>query len=296
MSELARFRRYARRVRKLVAPGSKSPDVLPGLRRLSDKGPLLPNLKTLCLQPITADFTRNILSCLRCPDLQHIRFQRTPRDPVIIAAVSEFVLSANRSALWTIDVDSPLTEEALEAIRNLPNLHELSMVIKRDVPPPSLLLPALTHLRVVYDEEEDCLRMFRGATLEKLLSVRFTPQSEQIGDFLGAFEEVALAASVQNTLSSFRIDTRRSWNPVFSPLLSFKQMKHLAVRFPCDDGCSSRVDDDAVINLAQAMPKLEFLQLGAEPCRIAAGVTVKGPEALAHHCQNLWSLRTLSGG
>ena len=35
-------------------------------------------------------------------------------------------------------------------------------------------------------------------------------QSERIGDFLGAFEEVALTASAQITLSSFSMDMQRS--------------------------------------------------------------------------------------
>jgi hypothetical protein len=88
-------------------------------------------------------------------------------------------------------------------------------VIEGDTPPPSLVLPGFTHLGAVCDEEEDCLGMFRGATPEVLESVNFTSQSEQIGDFLGAFKEVALVASVQIT-SSFSVDIGRSWNPVFS--------------------------------------------------------------------------------
>jgi len=48
---------------------------------------------------------------------------------------------------------------------------------------------------------------------------------------------------------------------------------------------------DTVINLARAMPKLEYLHLGDAPCRhIPTGVTAKGLVVLAHHCPNLTSL------
>jgi hypothetical protein len=57
---------------------------------------------------------------------------------------------------------------------------------------------------------------------------------------------------------------------------------------PCGDECSSVVDDDIVINLSRAMPKLETLTLGDAPCRqTTAGVTTKGLVAVAHHCPNL---------
>jgi hypothetical protein len=92
--ELASFRRYSRRVRKLWTPSYVSSGVFLGLQRLSYNEPLLPNL-TLYLWQVTAEFTRNIFSTLRCPNLQQIHFQRTPRDPAIIAGVSEFVLTAN---------------------------------------------------------------------------------------------------------------------------------------------------------------------------------------------------------
>ena len=64
-------------------------------------------------------------------------------------------------------------------------------------------------------------------------------------------------------------------------------MKNFALRFPCDDGYSPRIDDDAVMRMAQAVPKFEFLQLGAEPYRIATGVTANGLAALVRHWPNL---------
>lgn len=211
---------------------------------------------------------------------------------MITAAVSGMFLASNRNTLRHFHVSSPLTEEAREVIHTLPDLRGLSVVIERDTPLPSLTLPNLTNLIVKYDYDSDWLRIFRGATFGKLEAVTFHSRSEQIGSFLEAFEKVALATSIQNTLSKFQLHTSRSWNPNYLALLPFTQLTHLVVRFSCDTGCSSTVDDDVVTSLAQTMPKLETLHLGNYPCgEILAGATVKGLVALAHHCQNLSALR-----
>lgn len=81
------------------------------------------------------------------------------------------------------------------------------------------------------------------------------------GDFLEAFENVALAAPASATLSNFQFHSSCSWNPSYHSLLSFEQLKQLVVEFSYDDGYSSRVDDEIIIALPQAMPKLGVLQL-----------------------------------
>jgi len=207
---------------------------------------------------------------------------------MIAAAVSELLLTTNQNTLRSFRVDSPLTEEAREVISTLPDLCTLMVVIERGAPLPSLLLPNLHKMVVISDHDGDWLRMFHGATLEKLKSITFISESEQIGDFLGEFEGVASAGSTLNALSVFRVHTSRSWNPTYSSLLPFTQLKELAIEFPCSGSCSSSVDDNIITNLAQAMPKLEHLQLGDRPCRhIPSGVTAKGLVVLAHHCPNL---------
>ena len=227
-----------------------------------------------------------------CPDLRTIDLQRLPKDPVITAAVSKMLLASNRNTLRSFRVDSPLTKEAQEVVYNLPDLRELLAVIERDTPLPSVVLPSLTDLAIGYDHDGDWLQMFRGATLGKLEAVTFHSGSEQIGNLLEEFKRVALAASIQNTLLEFYLFTECSWNPNYRSLLPFTHLANLIVEFSCDGGCSSRVDDDTIMNLARAMPGLGMLQLGKDPCReIPIGVTTKGLTTLANHCPYLSVLR-----
>jgi len=227
-----------------------------------------------------------------CPNLQCISLSWPLNDPIITTAVSGMLLATNRNTLRSFRVDSPLTKEAREVIYRLPNLYELSTVIEKDTPLPPAVLPNLTDLTITYDDGDDWMQLFHGATLQKLETVDFYTQSRQIGDFLGAFAKMVLATSVQKTLSAFSLSTSCSWNPNYRSLLPFIQMKDLVIEFSCNDGCSSRVDDDVIIDLARAMPKLETLHLGDTPCRqIPVGVTAKGLLALASHCLDLSTVR-----
>jgi len=227
-----------------------------------------------------------------CPNLHTIGLPIISRDPMITAAVSEMVLATNRNTLQHFFVDSPLTEEAREVVYKLPNLCDLSVVIEKGTSLPSASLPNLTEITIKCEDEGDWPRLFHGASLGKLETVTFYPQSEEIGDFLEAFERAALSSSLQNTLSKFSLEPGCSWNPNYSSLLSFTQLVELEIEFSCDSGCSSRVDDNVIVDLSRAMPKLRELKLGDEPCaEFTTGVTVKGLMALALHCPDLRRLR-----
>ena len=225
-----------------------------------------------------------------CPDLQEIYLCPLPRDRMTIPAVSDMLLACNPNTLRCINVDYPLTEEAREVVFKLPDLHELTAVIERDTSLPLAVLPNLTRLTIECDC--DLLRMFHGATFGELELVILDFRSEMVGNILEAFEKIALAASIQNTLSTFCLYTPHSWNPNYSSLLRFTQLTFIIIKFPCDEVCSSTVDDNIIMSLARTMPKLEVLLLGDAPCHeIPIGITVKGLVALAHRCANLRSLR-----
>ena len=322
MVEWDRFRKYTRRMRELYESGTLKVlslevfsvvqpriliDLLPNLDTLqfsSIEGPFIPfislflspRIASICLSfSVSNPFKTLVASTVAvlptlCPNLQAISLF-LPRDLMITAAVSEMVLATNQNTLQGFHADSPLTEEASEVVFKLPNLYNLSVVIAGETSLPSASLPNLTELEITYDDKSGLLRLFHGATFEKLETVEFFPQSEETGDFLGAFERVALSSSIENTLSKFYLTTSCSWNPNYSSILRFTQLVDLDIGFSCEDGCSSRVDDDTVISLSRAMPKLTVLQLGGYPCgELMTGVTAKGLVALAHHCPDLQRL------
>ena len=321
--EWTRFRKYARKIREIRDLGGLrvlSSEVFLALQLCAISEPLFPHMKTLFLWHINGESisfiplflsprttvisigsfpshsTAAVASMvdafpILCPNLQCIVFNSLPRDPMITDAISRMLIANNPDALRFVHVDSPLVEEAREVIFKLPNLRSLSVTIEKDTSLPSMVLPNLTRLIIKYGRNGDCLSMFHGAIFGKLEVVTFHHGSEQIGDFLEAFERVALAASIQNTLSQFHLYTSCSWNPSYSSLLPFTHLTNLVVEFSCSGDCSSKVDDDIITDLARAMPKLDTLLLGNAPCHeIPIGVTVKGFVALANHCLDLSEL------
>ena len=321
-AEWAHSLKYARRMRKLKVDTSADPvssDIIQALQPHIVNGPWLPGLKTFKCNEATEAFIPLIPSFLSpqttrikirfadgspavvvasiiskfsmlCPNLERITLRVPPRDSVIVDAVSEMVLGCNREVLREFEVDSPLTEEAREVVYQLPKLFSLWANIQGPTSLPTMTLPNLFAIDLRYEHDLDWLEGFRGATLGSLKLATFHSESEHIGDFLQAFESVVLTTSAQNTLFMFRFCTMRSWDPNYSSLLSFCQLQHLRIEFTCDDGCSSKVDDDIIISLAGAMPKLEFLQLGASPCQTPTGITVNGLIGLACRCPNLTHL------
>jgi len=291
-------------------------DILLALQLRTADDALLPRLKTfecegatemfipfipLFLSPTTTDieigFTTSlpaltvasIVSKLPtlCPDLESIGLENLPRDSIITEAVSKMVLDCNQDTLRQFFAESPLTVEAREVVYRLPELTHLWSFIQEGTSLPPVALPNLIMIDIEYGDHLDWLQGFRGAVLGGLERAVFDCESERIGDFLGAFESVALTTSIPATLSHFNFCTSRSWNPNYRSLLPFTQLKDLIIEFSCDGNCSSRVDDNIVTDLAQAMPKLEILQLGGPPCKTPTGVTVKGLVTLACGCPHL---------
>jgi len=318
--EWARFRKYARRMRELNQLVTLDSEVFSVMQLSTINEPLLPNLKSLRLCRIEETFIpfiplflspRTIYITLRffepdlpntavasmitafptvCPNLQVISLLDLPSDPMITTAVSGMLLATNQNTLQWLYVDSPLTEQVIEMLFKLPNLRGLDVLIEETSP--STSLPNLTELITRYNNASNWPRLFHGAILGKLESITFIPRSEQIGDLLGAFKRAALPLCLQNTLSKFHLYTPYSWNPDYSSLLPFMQLVDLDITSSCDGGCSSRVDDNTVINLSRAMPKLETLVLGSKPCsQFTTGVTAKGLVALARNCPDLFFLR-----
>ena len=296
-------------------------DVLSTLQLRNGNDPLLPRLKTFKSEGATEAFipfiplllshpttyinikfapnspvvtTASTIARLPqlCPNLRKLSLSGLPRSAVTIGAVSELLLACNWGNLEDFSVDSPLTEEAHRVLFKLPNLQTLQTVIPGLTLVPSMKLPSLTKIELYYEDGRNCLQEFHGASLGKLLSIRFhvRPKTAPIRNFLGKFEGVALASSIQNTLLSFHLRTSESWNPNYSSLLAFKQLRRLRIEFSCRSGCSSRVDDGVVVSLAQAMPGLEILQLGQSPCKARTGITLKGLVALAFYCPKLLDL------
>jgi hypothetical protein len=131
-----------------------------------------------------------------------------------------------------------LTEQACEAIYKHPDLCGSQTVIDNAVALPTMALPNLTDIQIEWCNGRGWLQGFRGALLGKLTSVRISAEYDSIGDFLEAFEAVALTTTIPAMLSTFRFLTGRSWRSTYRSLLPFTQLKNLVIESSCELGCS----------------------------------------------------------
>jgi len=244
----------------------------------------VPNVPPLIFASIISTFST------LCPSLREIILRALPVGPVVIAAVSDMLIACNRNTLQTFGMISPLTDAGRKVLYQLPNLRELYSLIPGPTLLPPVVLPKLVEMYIVYTHSHEWLQSSDGATPNESTSVTFETDPPQVGNFLEAFEGVALATSISTTLLKFEFYSSHPWNPTYSSLLAFKQLTGLRIGNPCDNGCSSTVDDNIVINLARAMPKLRVLQLGSGPCGTPTGVTPKGLVELARQCTDLSTL------
>jgi len=276
---------------KLLVLRSAPPDLIPFIPLFLSHATIGIHIKFTTSPPVVMVASMIINLPTLCPHVEEITLLPLASEGLTIThAASEMLLACNLGTLRSFQVDSALTEEARRVVYRLPNLEALFSIFREPTSLPAVSLPNLTRLDVKYQHDHDWLRAFHGATLSKLAVVTFHAQCERIGDFLEAFE-AALATSASAALSRFVFRTSCSWNPSYYSLLSFKRLGELVIEFSCRDGCSSRVDDEIIVTLAQAMPKLEILQLGRAPCQVPSDVTVQGLIALAHHCIGLSKLR-----
>lgn len=324
-AEWSRFQKYARGMRKLRVDASQdlvAPDVLLALQFRTGNNPLLPKLETLECETVSEAFvpfvplfpspktikiaidfsasgpTVGVASTIArlptlCPHIKFLSLARLPRSPVITEAVSEMLLACNRESLETFLVDSPLNEDARGVAYRLPKLHHLWGIMQGPTSLPRVALPDLETIHIEWDSGRGWLEGFRGAIIGELKAISFRPTSglARLDGFLEEFQSVALTLSIQSSLSEFAFHTSQPWTPNYLSLLSFRRMTKLDINFSCHGGCSSTVDDNIIINLAKAMPKLENLLLGGDPCGSLTGVTLKGLIALAYHCVRLTELR-----
>ena len=126
-------------------------------------------------------------------------------------------------------MDSPLTEEAAEAIYKSQNLSDLLADIE-GTPIPSASLPNLTRLEIHCKYGSDGLQFLRRATFGKLKSIEINIEHCSTDDNIPkAFQEIIFHSSIQDTLSAICITIDSSLNLDYYSLLPFTRLVHLDI-------------------------------------------------------------------
>ena len=237
-----------------------------------------------------------ILASLPVEKLEELRFLDLSGDRAVQNAISKLVLRTT-AALRSIEVSSDLSGAAILHVTRLPNLSDASVsfeVMDRLPTSPDATFPSLRSLETRVDSKGGWKYLVESANgLDSaVLRSSTTPQQEEIAAAFGFLVDKGFHRTVHRLF--FAVVEPCNLTPlVLIPLRRFGSLTRLSVTSPCDPTqCKSRLTNEALAQLAEALPQLVELILGAAPCGSPAReVTLAGLRPLSIHCVHLETLQ-----
>lgn len=237
--------------------------------------------------------------------LQSIYVTQSDSEPV--QEFSTLLVKCNPRQLREFYVDARLSRATFLHAAQLPNLQFLgTKAIQADEPEPHdreplppTMFPSLQCLYVGgLDADSVWLKSFERIGSESLerLKLKLSEAATAwkvlyltlAGLWRGGFHRTLtdLIIGCQGSFSGLEVN-----GTVIEHLLSFTQLTSLTISFICGQNqCGHKLSDEDLEKLVKAMPNLEYLVLGEEPCSIPAKTSIKSLEAIAQHCKHLTSL------
>lgn len=233
-----------------------------------------------------------ILASLPVGALEELRFLDLSGDSAIQDAISKLVLGTT-ATLRSIEVSSDLSDAAVHHVTRLPNLNDVSVSFRnfgRLSVPPDATFPSLRTLETRVDSTGGWRHLMQNLKcLDSTVLHSWTVlQPEEIVAVFGFLIDKDFHRSMHRL--SFAAFMPCDLTPrVLAPLVKFKSLTRLTVTSPCDQTqCKSQLTNDALAQLAEALPRLVELFLGASPCGSPVReITLAGLRPLSTHCIHL---------
>jgi hypothetical protein len=233
-----------------------------------------------------------ILASLPVGTLEELRFLDLSGDRAVQDAISRLVLRTT-AALRSIEVSSDLSDAAIRHVARLPNLSDASVSFEnlgRLSDPPDATFPSLHTLETRVDGTGGWKYLMQSAkNLDStVLHSWAVLQPEEIMAVFGFLIDEGFHRTMHR-LSFAAFEPCNLTPRLLTPLLKFRSLTRLSVTSPCILAqCRSQLTNDGLAQLAEALPQLVELFLGAAPCAWPAReVTLAGLRPLSIHCVHL---------
>ena len=330
-AEWTRFQqRYASKVQhlKVSSPNEViSSAALHLLQLCSPHSPLLPNLVSLhwisneeflpFISPFISRFLMSIdidvprvaspmlppiltkLSTLSS-DLREIQVQRLSHSPSTEEASSQLLMQCNPYRLRKYNVDSPMSASVLGHTVQLPSLEEFWLVVVDSFqlpdPLPVIVFPSLRILDVKYNGDLTWLKLLPAIDNPSLTSIFVQCSGSDVAHFMEAFQLITTGCGMHERVQQFRVrghDEFKITPRTIACTFSFKNLTFLKMLSECSaTSCQTlHLTDNDIDLLTKAMPRLESLALGGEPCRVRSKITFKSLYAISRRCTRLTTLQ-----
>lgn len=233
-----------------------------------------------------------ILASLPVGTLEELRFLDLSGDRAVQDAISKSVLRTT-ATLRSIEVSSDLSDAAINHVIRLPNLNDASISFEnfgRLSVLPDAAFPSLRTLETRVDSAGGWRILMQDVKkLDSIVLHSWTVlQPEEIVAVFGFLIDKGFHRAMRRL--SFAVFKPCDLSPrVLAPLVNFRSLTKLSVTSPCDPAqCRSRLTNDGLAQLAEALPQLVELFLGAAPCGSPAReITLAGLRPLSVHCIHL---------
>ena len=209
-------------------------------------------------------------------------------------AVSALLLSCKPNLLREFCVASPISEEALLHVAQIPGLRRFSLRSGTPAltnPLPLTMFPSLRTLLISVSGLPTWLEILRHIQSKRLtqLSVEFSGGDNNTLPVMWTHLQ---HSGIHRTLTEFSVCPGAGWisdRVSIAPILDLRELISLTIYTNCKrDGCIFCLSDNDIERLVKAMPKLEILSLGT-PCaeQMHDNLTVKSLVAISKHCKAL---------
>ncbi|KAF9792958.1 hypothetical protein BJ322DRAFT_90657 [Thelephora terrestris] len=237
-----------------------------------------------------------ILDFFPVETLEELRFQDSSGDRAVQDAISKLVLKTT-AALRSIVVSSDLSDAAIQHVTRLPNLSDASVTFanldRLSVSPDAGTFPLRT-LETRVDGAGGWKYLLHNVkNLDSAVLFSSTVfQPEEIVAVFGFLIDKGFHQTLRRLF--FAVQNQCDLTPqVLAPLHKFESLTTLSVTSFCGPiQCKSRLTNEALAQLAEALPQLVKLFLGAAPCATSTGeITLAGLRPLSTHCIHLETLQ-----
>ena len=231
------------------------------------------------------------------PGIREIQIERLYHNPSTEEASSQLSMQCNPHLLRKYNIDSPISASALRHIVQLPSLEEFWLVVdsfQLSDPLPTIVFPSLRLLDVECNGDPTWLKLL-PAIEDPVLASIFVECSD-VAQFMETFHSTVTGCGMHGRLKEFRVrsqDEFRITPQIIACTLSFKNLTLLKVLSECSATCQTLdLTDDDIDLLTRAMPHLESLVIGENPCRVASKITFKSLYIISRRCTRLTTLLT----
>ena len=231
-------------------------------------------------------------------DIREIQIERLYHDPSTEEASSQLLMQCNPYRLRKYNVDSPISASALRHAIQLPSLEEFWLVVgsfQLPDPLPIVVFPNLRLLDVEYNGDPTWLKLLPAIENPVLTSIFVECSGSDVPQFMEKFQLTTTGCGMHERLQEFRVRSQEEFKitpQIIACTFSFRNLTCLKVLSDCSTVCQTLdLTDSDVDLLTKAMPRLESLAIGEEPCGVPSGITFRSLYTISRRCTRLTTLQ-----